>query len=81
MLDLNNNSLYREIIMEHAKHPKNAQLQENLQTWSIKNPLCGDSISVQIQLNENKTIKAIYHKSIGCSISMSSSSVMSELLA
>jgi nitrogen fixation protein NifU and related proteins len=65
--------------MEHAKNPQNAKLVENLQKYSVKNPTCGDSVTVQVQI-ENGVIKSVYQKSIGCSISTSSTSILSELL-
>lgn len=73
------NALYKEVIMEHYKNPRNAKLIEDLKVYSIKNPTCGDSVNLQVEI-ENKKIKNIYHKSIGCSISTSSTSVMTELL-
>lgn len=73
------NSLYKEVIMEHYKNPRNANLVNDLKTYLIKNPVCGDSVNLQIEVEKN-VIKNIYHKSIGCSISTSSTSVMSELL-
>ena len=78
-MDINTNSLYREIIMEHAKNPQNAKLVDNLQKYSVKNPTCGDSVTVQVQI-ESGIIKCVYQKSIGCSISTSSTSILSELL-
>jgi nitrogen fixation NifU-like protein len=79
MLDINTNSLYREVIMEHYKHPQNRGLKQNLKKWVIKNPTCGDSLTVQIEL-KNNVISNIYHEGIGCSISLSSASIMSEAL-
>lgn len=79
-MDFDTHSLYREIIMEHSKHPKNAFLQPDLKRWQIKNPICGDSITVQIDVNKKGIIKNIFHQSIGCSISTSSSSIMTQLL-
>ncbi len=75
-----NNTLYREVIMEHYKHPQNKGLKPNLRSFSIKNPVCGDSVSVQIEIDDEGKIKNIFHKSIGCSISTSSSSIMSTIL-
>lgn len=80
MLEIDNNSLYREVIMEHYKNPKNSMLKPTLKKWSIKNPVCGDSVTVQIELNELGVIQNVFHKSIGCSISTASSSIMSEVL-
>jgi nitrogen fixation NifU-like protein len=65
--------------MEHYKNPQNAKLIENLKKYSIKNPICGDSVTVQVDIKNGK-IENIYQNSIGCSLSTSSTSIMSELL-
>ena len=78
-MELEKNTLYREIIMEHYKNPQNSGLVPNLKEYSVKNPVCGDSITIQLEI-ENDIIKNIHQKSIGCSISTSSTSIMSELL-
>ncbi len=73
------NSLFREIIMEHYKHPRNRGLKENLEVYQINNPTCGDKLVLQVELKDN-IIQNIYHEGIGCSISVSSCSIMSETL-
>lgn len=78
-MDLKNNSLYREIIMEHSHHPKNANLNEALKKYSIKNPTCGDSVTIQVEV-QNGVIAHIYQNSIGCVLSTASTSIMSEWL-
>lgn len=72
-------TLYRQLIMDHYKNPRNKGLKEEYETVHIKNPSCGDDISVQAYV-ENGVIKDVRHDGHGCSISMSSASVMSQLL-
>lgn len=73
--------LYREVIMDHAKNPKNKGLTKNPEYTFVhfKNPSCGDDINVEIKI-ENGKIVDIHQDGKGCSISMSSASVMSEAL-
>lgn len=78
-MDISKNTLYRQIIMDHYKNPLNAHLVEGLKQYSIKNPTCGDSVIIQVEIKEG-IIQNIYQKSIGCSLSTSSTSIMSELL-
>jgi len=78
-LEIEENTLYREIIMEHSRYPQNASLVDNLKKYNIKNPTCGDNITVQVEI-KNDVIINIYQNSLGCSLSTSSSSIMSELL-
>ena len=73
------NSLFREIIMDHYKNPRNKGLKENLEVYQINNPTCGDKLILQVEIKDN-VIQNIYHQSIGCSISTSSCSIMSETL-
>ena len=72
--------LYREVILDHYKNPRNTGTLED-PTWSVdlNNPLCGDEILVQAQLEDGR-IKAIRFQGRGCSISQASASMMTELL-
>ena len=77
----NIDSLYRQVIMEHYKNPRNKGLveDESYHTLHLKNPSCGDDIHVQVKFENNK-IKDIRHNGTGCSICCSSASVMTEVL-
>ncbi len=74
-------NLYRQVIMDHYKNPRNKGLKDNSRyvTHRIKNPTCGDDITVQ-SLIEEETVKDVRHEGTGCSICCSSASVMSETL-
>ena len=81
---MNNNNLqnlYRQVIMDHYKNPRNKGLYENNEyvTIHLNNPSCGDEIDIQVKI-ENDTIVDIRHHGVGCSIWCSSASVMSETL-
>lgn len=78
-MDLEKNTLYREIIMEHYKNPQNTTLHNNLKKYSVKNPVCGDSVTVQLDIKDD-VILNMYQNSIGCSISTSSTSILTEVL-
>lgn len=73
--------LYRQVIMDHYKNPRNKGLVNDplYKTIHIKNPSCGDDITIQTR-KENGLIKDIRHEGTGCSICCSSASVMSETL-
>ena len=74
-------NLYRQIIMDHYKNPRNQGLKEDegYVTEHMKNPSCGDDITVQSKV-EDGVIKDIRHDGTGCSICCSSASVLSETL-
>jgi len=73
--------LYRQIIMDHYKYPKNKGVNPNKESIIVhlNNPSCGDEISVQINL-KNDIITDIRHSGTGCSICCASASVMSSTL-
>ncbi|CAM4262661.1 nitrogen fixation NifU-like protein [Paenibacillus endophyticus] len=70
--------LYRRVIMDHYKNPRNrGTLDEESVTINLNNPTCGDRISLQLQVVEGKVTNAKFSGE-GCSISMSSASMMTE---
>lgn len=73
--------LYRAVIMDHYKNPKNKGLIDDVGYHKVhlNNPSCGDDMNVCIKV-ENGKIKDIRHDGHGCSICCSSASVMSETL-
>ena len=75
------NDLYRQVIMEHYKSPRNKGLKEEdgYVNLRLKNPSCGDDVTIQAKI-ENDRITGIRHEGTGCSICCSSASVMSEVL-
>lgn len=75
-----NNDLYREEILEHYRFPKNCQKPTNFSHFaSLGNPLCGDEMTVYLQI-KNKKIISINYQIKGCAISVYSASFLSEAL-
>jgi SUF system NifU family Fe-S assembly protein len=72
-------NLYREIIMEHYKNPRNKGILPDpaYTTAHIKNPSCGDDITIQTKFDGDKIVDC-RHEGKGCSICCSSASVMTE---
>lgn len=70
--------LYRRVIMDHYKNPRNrGEMNEDVVTINLNNPTCGDRISLQLQV-ENGIVANAKFTGEGCSISMSSASMMTE---
>ena len=70
--------LYREIILEHFKSPRNHGHLDQAQIFAQgANPFCGDDLEVTVTL-DGETIREIRFKGTGCSISQSSASMMTE---
>jgi nitrogen fixation NifU-like protein len=74
-------TLYRAVIMDNYKNPKNKGLtkSDKYHFVHLNNPSCGDDMNVEI-LIEDGIVKDIRHDGHGCSICCSSASVMSETL-
>jgi nitrogen fixation NifU-like protein len=69
--------LYREIILDHYKNPRNrGSLEPPAVRSEGHNPLCGDEIEVFLTV-DNGIISDIKIGGQGCSISQSSASMMS----
>jgi NifU-like protein involved in Fe-S cluster formation len=49
------NDLYRQVIVEHYKNTRNKGLKEGAEYRSLrlKNPSCGDDVTIQIKTNDN----------------------------
>jgi nitrogen fixation protein NifU and related proteins len=68
--------LYREVILDHYRNPRNRTPLEHPDAHAEGvNPLCGDEVTVELSL-ENGTIAAVSVRGQGCSISQSSASMM-----
>ena len=72
--------LYQEVILDHAKRPRNfRELPEANRRADGYNPLCGDKATVFVRL-EGDVVKDVSFKGAGCSISTASASMMTEAL-
>jgi len=71
--------LYREIILDHYRNPRNRGELESPPAHRVEgfNPLCGDEIVVFLELDGEGRVSDIRIGGQGCSISQSSASMMS----
>lgn len=71
--------LYREIILDHYRNPRNRGELETPPATRTEgfNPLCGDEIVVYLDLDDDGVVTDIRIGGTGCSISQSSASMMS----
>jgi nitrogen fixation protein NifU and related proteins len=74
-------SVYSEIILDYYRHPRN---KGTLDHPHIKakdsNPLCGDIIEMQLELDGNDIVKDVRFNGQGCAISQASASMLTELV-
>ena len=73
-------ALYQEVILDHYRRPRNrGTLAEPTGTASLRNPLCGDEVDVQVAMHDGK-VADVKFGGRGCSISQASASMMTELV-
>lgn len=72
--------LYQEVILDHYKRPRHyGTLPQATGKAEGYNPLCGDQISVSLQVIDGR-IEAMGFEGSGCAICTASASMMSEAL-
>jgi nitrogen fixation protein NifU and related proteins len=74
--------LYREVILDHYKTPRNHGLLEpNDAVAEGQNPLCGDEVSISVKFaSDGETIESIGFEGRGCAISQAATSMLTELV-
>jgi nitrogen fixation NifU-like protein len=65
--------------MDHYKNPRNKGILDNSLTVDMNNPTCGDRIRLTLDL-EDGVVKDAKFEGEGCSISMSSASMMTQAI-
>jgi len=71
-------ALYREIILEEYKHPRNKGKLENATcSCEKKNPTCGDEITIDLNIDDGKLVDVAFD-GVGCAISQASASLFTE---
>ncbi|MDH6373906.1 SUF system NifU family Fe-S cluster assembly protein [Paenibacillus sp. VTT E-133280] len=77
---MNLDDLYRRVIMDHYKSPRNrGSFEDDALKIELNNPTCGDRITLQLKV-EDGIVKDARYNGEGCSISMSSASMMTEAI-
>ena len=73
-------TIYRDILLEHARYPKNyGRLENPGLSASVNNPLCGDELELTLALS-GELIQDCRTIVRGCSICQASASIMSEMI-
>ncbi|MBO0992070.1 Fe-S cluster assembly sulfur transfer protein SufU [Bacillus sp. SD088] len=76
----NLDQLYRQVIMDHYKNPRNkGSLEDGNLTVDMNNPTCGDRIHLTMKVENGKVTDAKFEGE-GCSISMASASMMTQTI-
>ena len=86
MNDVQDNSelqdLYRELILDHARKPRNfGRLPNATHTAEGINPLCGDKLRLYLIVDANEQLIDVGFEGSGCAISMASASLLTEAVS
>jgi len=80
MSHINLDTLYRQVIMDHYKHPRNrGTFEDESLTVEMNNPTCGDRIFLQFKL-DGDVVEDVRFTGEGCSISLASASMMTQAI-
>ena len=72
-------SIYHEMIIDYSRNPLNfGKMDEPDVTYHDSNPLCGDSIDIDLKLGGGRVSDIKFHGK-GCAICMACSSVLTEM--
>ena len=71
--------LYRELILDHARSPRNFGKLDNVshQAEGI-NPLCGDKLKLYFSVDQDDIIQDAKFEGSGCAISVASASLLTD---
>jgi nitrogen fixation NifU-like protein len=73
--------LYREVILDHYKSPRNHGLLEPRDAFAEgQNPLCGDEVAVSVRFGEGDVIEEVGFEGRGCAISQAATSMLTDLV-
>lgn len=73
--------LYSDIILDHYKHPHHiGELKKYSHRAVEYNPLCGDTIQVDLSVDQKGFVKNVGFVGSGCAISQASMSLFSDWL-
>ena len=72
-------SIYREIILEHSKHPRNRGTLDPADfSYEDVNPMCGDEVRIDVRVRDDH-ISEIRFSGRGCAVSQASASILTEM--
>ncbi len=74
-----NADIYHEMIVDYSRNPINyGEIENHDVTFHDSNPLCGDSIDIDMKIDQDKVTDIKFHGK-GCAICMACSSILTEI--
>ena len=79
MFDSDEEEIYQEHVLDHYEDPYHSgRCPGATHADEGKNPLCGDVVRYELELDEAGRIKQVYFNGTGCCISQASASMLAE---
>lgn len=79
-MSMSDDSIYREIILEHYKNPSNKGTLDPADfSYEDVNPLCGDEIRIDVRVKDDH-VSEIRFSGRGCAVSQASASILTEMV-
>jgi nitrogen fixation NifU-like protein len=73
---------YRDYILDHYRNPRNfGHLDAPTASAEDLNPLCGDQIRMELQIDDGGIVRAVRFSGNGCVISLASASMLTESIS
>ncbi len=73
--------LYREVILDHYKNPNHkGELETHNHDFEDENPLCGDFIHIDLQVDKEGIIQDAVFSGHGCAISQASADILLDFI-
>jgi nitrogen fixation NifU-like protein len=73
--------LYRDLILDHARNPRHfGKLEHATHSAQGINPLCGDKLTLYLDLDADATITSAAFEGSGCAISVASASLLTDTI-
>lgn|SRR5215510_2494320 len=73
-------TLYSDVLLDHFRNPRNfGSLPAPDISYETFNPLCGDRIRIEIEVNGD-TVRAARFQGDGCAISLAAASMLTEMI-
>lgn len=78
---MGSNDLYRQHILDHYRNPRNyGEIDDPTYSHTGENTMCGDEITMDVELTDDDEIERITFRGDGCAISQASASMLTEEL-
>jgi nitrogen fixation NifU-like protein len=72
---------YKEYILDHYRNPRNfGHLERADVSAEDLNPLCGDVVRIELELDDEQRVRDVKFSGKGCAISQASTSMLTETI-